>query len=159
MDAALRGVGELTASVEVLSAVVLDHLAHEERGVFPLIERHLNQAQWRAFPRKERGRLSPREWPEFLAWILGSAQLDGTEALATGWLVAGRGGRRRVTAIIPPDVSLRCAQRQLRSAGSSARLLPGPAAVGADSFGPDAAGSLPGRLEQEPRSTGRAGLL
>ena len=31
VDAALRGGGELTAPVEHLSAVVLDHLAHEER--------------------------------------------------------------------------------------------------------------------------------
>src|SRR5262249_3786803 len=75
-DAALRGAGELTAPVEVLSAVVLDHLAHEEREVFPLIERHLTRAQWRAFLRKERGRFRPRERPEFLAWILDGARED-----------------------------------------------------------------------------------
>src|SRR5207245_3505077 len=33
VDAALRGGGELAASVELLSTVLLDHLAHEEREV------------------------------------------------------------------------------------------------------------------------------
>jgi hypothetical protein len=37
VDAALRGGGELVAPVELLSAVVLDHLAHEEREALPLI--------------------------------------------------------------------------------------------------------------------------
>jgi len=83
VDAALRGVGELTGPVELLSAVVLDHLAHEEREVFPLIERHLSQAQWRAFLHKERARLSPRERPEFLAWILdGANEHDAATVLA-----------------------------------------------------------------------------
>src|SRR5436309_1787120 len=72
-DAALRGGGELAAPVELLSAVVLDHLAHEEREVFPLIEQHLTRAQWRAFLHTERSRRSPRQRPEFLAWILDAA--------------------------------------------------------------------------------------
>ena len=58
VDAALRGGSELTAPVELLSAVVLDHLAHEEREVLPLIEQHLTRAQWRAFLREERSRRS-----------------------------------------------------------------------------------------------------
>ena len=58
VDAALRGGGELTALVELLPAVVLDHLAHEEREVLPLIEQHLTRAQWRAFLREERSRRS-----------------------------------------------------------------------------------------------------
>jgi len=83
VDAALRGAGELTAPVELLSAVVLDHLAHEEREVFSLIERHLTRAQWRAFLHKERGRLSPRDRPEFLAWILdGAGEHDAAAVLA-----------------------------------------------------------------------------
>jgi hemerythrin-like domain-containing protein len=73
VDAALRGRGELAAPVETLSTVVLDHLAHEEREVLPLIERHLTRAQWRAFLVTERGRRPPRERPEFLAWILDNA--------------------------------------------------------------------------------------
>ena len=38
VDAALRGGGELAAPAEHLSAVLQDHLAHEEREVLPLIE-------------------------------------------------------------------------------------------------------------------------
>jgi hypothetical protein len=52
---------------------VPDHLAYEERQVLPLIEQHLTPAQWRAFLHKERARRSPRERPEFLAWILDDA--------------------------------------------------------------------------------------
>jgi hemerythrin-like domain-containing protein len=83
VDAALRGGGVLTAPVELLSAVVLDHLAHEEREVLPLIEQHLTRAQWRAFLHKERGRRSPRERPEFLTWILDDAgEQDAAAVLA-----------------------------------------------------------------------------
>jgi hypothetical protein len=83
VDAALRGGGELTAPVELLSAVVLDHLAHEEREVLPLIEQHLTRAQWRVFLHKERGRRSPRERPEFLTWILDDAgEQDAAAVLA-----------------------------------------------------------------------------
>jgi Hemerythrin HHE cation binding domain len=82
-DAALRGGGDLAASVERLSAVVADHLAHEEREVLPLLEQHLTQAQWRAFLHKERNRRSPRERPEFLTWILDSAgEQDAAAVLA-----------------------------------------------------------------------------
>jgi hypothetical protein len=83
VDAALRGGGELTVPVGLLSAVVLDHLAHEEREVLPLIEQHLTRAQWRAFLHKERSRRSPRERPEFLAWILDdAAEQDAAAVLA-----------------------------------------------------------------------------
>ena len=83
VDAALRGGGELRAPVESLSAVVLDHLAHEEREVLPLLERHLTQAQWRAFLHKERSRRAPRERPEFLTWILdGAGAQDAAAVLA-----------------------------------------------------------------------------
>jgi hemerythrin-like domain-containing protein len=83
VDAALRGGGELRAPVESLSAVVLDHLAHEEREVLPLLERHLTQAQWRVFLHKERSRRAPRERPEFLTWILdGAGEQDAVAVLA-----------------------------------------------------------------------------
>lgn len=83
MGAALRGGGELMAPVELLSAAVLDHLAHEEREVLPLIEQHLTRAQWRAFLHKERSRLSPRERPEFLTWILDDAGEHNAAAVLT----------------------------------------------------------------------------
>ena len=83
VDAALRGGGELMAPVELLSTVILDHLAHEEREVLPLIEQHLTRAQWRAFLHKERTRRSPRERPKFLAWILDDAsEQDAAAVLA-----------------------------------------------------------------------------
>jgi hemerythrin-like domain-containing protein len=83
VDAALRGGGELMAPVESLSSVVLDHLAHEEREVLPLIERYLTRAQWRAFLLTERARISPRERPEFLTWVLDNAsEQDAAAVLA-----------------------------------------------------------------------------
>jgi hemerythrin-like domain-containing protein len=83
VDTALRGGGELTAPVESLSSVVLDHLAHEEREVLPLVERYLTRAQWRAFLRTERARVSPRERPEFLTWVLDDAsEQDAAVVLA-----------------------------------------------------------------------------
>jgi hypothetical protein len=81
VDAALRGGGEPAAPVESLSAVVLDHLAHEEREVLPLLEQHLTRAQWRAFLHKERSRRSPRKRPEFLTWILDDASEQDTAAV------------------------------------------------------------------------------
>jgi len=83
VDAALRGGGDLAAPVERLSAVVLDHLGHEEREVLPLIERHLTRAQWRAFLLTERRRRAPRERPEFLAWILDDAGEQDAAAVLT----------------------------------------------------------------------------
>jgi hypothetical protein len=83
VDAALRSGGELAAPVEHLSTVVLDHLAHEEREVLPIIEQHLTQAHWRAFLHKERARRSPRERPEFLVWILDDAGQQDTAAVLT----------------------------------------------------------------------------
>jgi hemerythrin-like domain-containing protein len=83
VDSALRGTGELTAPAEHLSTVVLDHLAHEERDVLPLIEQHLARAQWRAFLHKERARRSPRDRPEFLTWILDNAGPQDAAAVLT----------------------------------------------------------------------------
>lgn len=83
VDAALRGGDELAAAVDRLSTVVLDHLAHEERDVLPLIEQHLTKAQWRAFLHEERARRSPRERPEFLAWILDDSSQGDAAAVLT----------------------------------------------------------------------------
>jgi hemerythrin-like domain-containing protein len=83
VDAALRGGGELTASVERLGNVLLGHLAHEERDVLPLIEKHLTQAQWRTVLHQERSRRPARDRPEFLAWILDDAsEQDAAAVLA-----------------------------------------------------------------------------
>ncbi len=96
VDAALRGGGELAAPVELLSTVLLDHLAHEEREVLPLLEQHLTQAQWRAFLHKERGRRSPRERPEFLTWILDDASEQDAAAVLAEMPPPARLAYRRV---------------------------------------------------------------
>jgi hemerythrin-like domain-containing protein len=83
VDAALRSGADLTAPVELLSTVVLDHLAHEEREVLPLLEQHLTRAQWRTFLHKERSRRSPRERPEFLTWVLDDAGEQDAAAVLT----------------------------------------------------------------------------
>ena len=83
VDAALRGEGELAAPVEQLSTVVLDHLAHEEREVLPLIEQHMTRAQWRAFMVKERNKRPLRERPEFLTWVLDDAGEQDAAAVLT----------------------------------------------------------------------------
>jgi hemerythrin-like domain-containing protein len=83
VDAAMRGGGGLTEPVESLSAVLLEHLAHEEREVLPLIELHMTEAQWRAFLHKERTRRSARERPDFLAWILDQASDRDAAAVLT----------------------------------------------------------------------------
>src|SRR5262249_9371314 len=80
VDAALRGGGDLAAPVERLSAVVLDHLGHEEREVLPLIERHLTPAHWRAFLLTQGGRRARGAGPGFLTWLLDAA--GGREAAA-----------------------------------------------------------------------------
>ena len=80
VDAALRAGGDLITPGQRLSTVVREHLEHEEREVFPLLERNLTRAEWRAFLLTERGRRSPRERPEFLTWILDDA--DDQDAAA-----------------------------------------------------------------------------
>jgi len=81
VDDAIRGDAELTPPVEHLSALVLDHLAHEERAVVPLLEQHLSRAGWHAFLMKERGRRRARERPEFLTWVLDDASQDDARAV------------------------------------------------------------------------------
>jgi hemerythrin-like domain-containing protein len=83
VDSALHGTGELMTTVDALSAVVLDHLTHEEREVLPLIERHMTRAQWRAFLITERNRRPTREGPKFLGWVLDDAgEQDAAAVLA-----------------------------------------------------------------------------
>src|SRR5215467_8296427 len=90
VDAAIHGGGQLGPPSELLSTVVLDHLAHEEQTVLPLIERHLSQAQWHAFLMKERGRRKPRERPEFLTWVLDDASAPDAQAVLSEIPAPGR---------------------------------------------------------------------
>jgi hypothetical protein len=96
VDAALRAGAALAAPVEHLSTVLLDHLAHEERDVLPLIKQHMTGAQWRAFLLKERARRAPRERPEFLTWILDDARQQDAAAVLTEMPAPARLVYRRV---------------------------------------------------------------
>jgi hemerythrin-like domain-containing protein len=83
VDAALTsGVGVAAAARE-LGEVLHGHLDHEEQRVFPLLERHLSRREWRAFLLTERRRRSPRERPEFLAWVLDDASDEDAAAVMT----------------------------------------------------------------------------
>ncbi|HEV8297749.1 MAG TPA: hemerythrin domain-containing protein [Acidimicrobiales bacterium] len=73
VDAALaNGFGVRSAAAD-LAAMVHDHLDHEERSVFPLLEQHLSRQEWRRFLETERDRHSLRERPRWLAWVLDDA--------------------------------------------------------------------------------------
>jgi hypothetical protein len=81
VDAALAsGVG-VTRAAQELGNVLGDHLDHEERQVFPLLERHLSRGEWRRFLLTERRRRPARERPEFLTWVLDNASDEDTAAV------------------------------------------------------------------------------
>jgi len=83
VDAALTsGVG-VTTAVRELGEILRGHLDHEEQRVFPLLERHLSRREWRGFLLTERRRRSPRERPEFLAWVLDDASDEDAAAVMT----------------------------------------------------------------------------
>jgi hemerythrin-like domain-containing protein len=73
VDAALASSVGVTAAARELGETLRGHLDHEEQRVFPLLERHLSQREWRRFLLTERRRRSPRERPEFLTWVLDDA--------------------------------------------------------------------------------------
>jgi iron-sulfur cluster repair protein YtfE (RIC family) len=96
VDAAIHTGGQLASLSERLSTLVLEHLAHEEEAVLPLVERHLSQAQWHAFLVKERGRRKPRERPEFLTWVLDDASAADEQAVLSELPPPGRLVYRRI---------------------------------------------------------------
>jgi hypothetical protein len=81
VDAALAASVGVTTAAQELGDVLGDHLDHEERQVFPLLERHLSRGEWRRFLLTERRRRSPRERPEFLTWVLDNASDQDTAAV------------------------------------------------------------------------------
>jgi iron-sulfur cluster repair protein YtfE (RIC family) len=81
VDAALAGGVGVTAAARELGEVLGRHLDHEEQAVFPLLERHLSQREWRSFLRTERNRRRPRERPEFLTWVLDDADDEDAAAV------------------------------------------------------------------------------
>jgi len=96
VDSAIHGSGLVAPASEQLSSMVLEHLAHEEQAVLPLIEQHLSQAQWHAFLMKERGRRKPRERPEFLTWVLDDASEPDAHAVLNEIPAPGRLVYRRI---------------------------------------------------------------
>jgi iron-sulfur cluster repair protein YtfE (RIC family) len=72
---------DVLPAVNSLSALVRDHLAHEERTVLPLVERNLTDAQWHGFLETERRKSPPRERPTFLAWVLDDADPQDVDAV------------------------------------------------------------------------------
>jgi len=96
VDAAIHGSGRLVPPSQRLSTLILEHLAHEEEAVLPLIERHLSQAQWHAFLMKERGRRKPLERPQFLTWVLDDASAPDAQAVMSEIPAPGRLVYRRI---------------------------------------------------------------
>jgi iron-sulfur cluster repair protein YtfE (RIC family) len=75
--------GDLAVAVNKLGRALRDHLEHEERGVLPLLERHLSRREWRAFLVTERRRTPLRDRPDFLGWVLEDAdEADAAAVLA-----------------------------------------------------------------------------
>jgi hypothetical protein len=68
-------------AARALGEVLRRHLDHEEQHVFPLLERHLSQREWRRFLRTERRRRPLWERPEFLAWVLDDASDEDAAAV------------------------------------------------------------------------------
>lgn len=114
VDHALAGRASREQAAAELNRQVLDHLDHEERSVLPLVEAHLTDAQWYAFLRLERGKHSPRERVEFLAWVLDDAPAEHAAAvlrelpapgrLVYRYIIKPRYDARRLWSLDPPDL-------------------------------------------------------
>ncbi len=87
---------DVDVAVDSLGALVRDHLAHEERSVLPLVERHLSDAQWHWWLRTERRKSPPRDRPTFLAWVLDEAAPEHERAVLRELPPPGRLVLRRV---------------------------------------------------------------
>jgi iron-sulfur cluster repair protein YtfE (RIC family) len=96
VDAALASSTGIAAAASALGDVLRHHLEHEERTVFPLLERHLSQHEWRTFLVIERKRTPLRHRPEFLTWVLDEATEANTEAVLAELPAPGRLVYRRV---------------------------------------------------------------
>jgi iron-sulfur cluster repair protein YtfE (RIC family) len=72
---------DLTTEVAALTQLVEEHLDHEEREALPLIELHLDAADWHDFLMTERAKRPARERPVFLAWVLDDARADHADAV------------------------------------------------------------------------------
>jgi hemerythrin-like domain-containing protein len=73
VDRGLANHADIAAAAGALVRCLRDHLDHEERAIFPLLERHLSRREWRRFLLTERRRTPPRHRPDFLSWVLEDA--------------------------------------------------------------------------------------
>jgi iron-sulfur cluster repair protein YtfE (RIC family) len=88
IPAALDAVGDALASdddarpaVSNLTQLVRDHLAHEERTVLPLLQRHISSDEWHVRLRHERNKQPMRNRAEFIGWVLDEASEDDEAAV------------------------------------------------------------------------------
>jgi hypothetical protein len=64
-------VGEEVASlVEALRAVLVEHLAEEEREILPLAQRHVTQAEWSQLGEHGKGQMALRDLPLLFGSLL-----------------------------------------------------------------------------------------
>jgi len=87
---------DVLAAAKPLASVLGDHLDHEERKIFPLLERHLSRREWRSFLVTERRRTPLRHRPEFLTWVLDDASERDTAAVLAELPPPGRVVYRRL---------------------------------------------------------------
>jgi hemerythrin-like domain-containing protein len=94
-DAIARG-EPFGAEARALRQLVLDHLDHEERDVLPLVEQHLDDAEWHGWLMTERAKRPPPERVEFLTWVLDDAEPPNADAVLRELPPLGRVVYRRV---------------------------------------------------------------
>ena len=96
VDRALSHHTDVLAAAHTLAGSLRDHLDHEERTIFPLLEHHLSRREWQTFLLTERRRTPLRHRPEFLAWVLEDATKRDTEAVLAELPPPGRVAYRRI---------------------------------------------------------------
>ena len=98
VDVALASGSGVTTAVDELDEVLVRHLDHEERAIFPLLEQHLSRREWRTFLATERRRTPLRHRPEFLTWVLDDANDSDSAAVMAELPPPGRVVYRRLLA-------------------------------------------------------------
>jgi hemerythrin-like domain-containing protein len=82
---------EVAAAVEALAAVVLPHLADEEREILPLAARHMSEAEWEAVGQHGMAHMQKAQLPLMFGMVL--EDCDAEE-------------RARMLGVLPPPVRL-----------------------------------------------------
>jgi hemerythrin-like domain-containing protein len=96
VDTALASGREVIGAADALGTTLRGHLDHEERVIFPLLERHLSRQEWRTFLLTERRRTALRHRPEFLGWVLDEAREADARAVLSELPRPGRLVYRKV---------------------------------------------------------------